>query len=53
MGNKDKRNKIRYSKKRRIFRGNQHKSPNIVAEENSSDLQGLQESQFKCSSAKK
>ena len=50
MGNKDKRNKIRYSKKRRLFRGNQHKSSNVVAEEN---LSNLEELQFKCSSAKK
>ena len=50
MGNKDKRNKIRYSKKRRLFRGNQHKSSNVVAEEN---LSNLEELLFKCSSAKK
>ena len=50
MGNKDKRNKIRYSKKRRLFRGNQHRSSNVVAEEN---LSNLEELQFKCSSAKK
>ena len=50
MGNKDKRNKIRYSKKRRLFRENQHKSSNVAAEEN---LSNLEELQFKGSSAKK
>ena len=47
MENKDKRNKTRFSKKSRLFRGNQYKSTNVA------NVSNIQELKFECSSAKK